>query len=50
MIEGNYWAGIDISKGQLDWQVNDRDNHQLGFGKVQNMRLQKWFDLLLEYA
>lgn len=48
-MEGNYWAGIDISKRQLDWQVNEAHNQPLLTGNVQNSPggitklLEKWF-------
>jgi len=35
-MEGNYWTGIDISKQQLDWQVNEARNQPLAVGKAQN--------------
>lgn len=35
-MEGNYWIGIDISKRQLDWQVNEAHNRLLSAGKVRN--------------
>jgi transposase len=35
-MEGNYWIGIDISKRQLDWQVNEVQNQPLAAGNVQN--------------
>ena len=35
-MEGNYWIGIDISKRQLDWQVNEAHNQPLLTGNVQN--------------
>ncbi|WP_440999870.1 IS110 family transposase [Fodinibius sp. SL11] len=35
-MEGNYWIGIDISKRQLDWQVNKVQNTPLAAGNVQN--------------
>lgn len=47
-MEGNYWIGIDISKQQLDWQLNKAQNQQLATGNVQNSPcgitklLEKW--------
>lgn len=35
-MEANYYAGIDISKQRLDWQVNDAQNRQLAMGKIGN--------------
>lgn len=36
MMEGNCWIGIDISKRQLDWQMNKTHNQPLLTGNVQN--------------
>lgn len=35
-MEANYYAGIDISKKRLDWQVNDGQNRQLAIGDIGN--------------
>lgn len=35
-MEGNYWTGIDISKQQLEWQVNEIRAQPLAAGKAQN--------------
>lgn len=35
-MEANYYAGIDISKQGLDWQVNDDHNQQQSLGKTAN--------------
>lgn len=35
-MEANYYVGVDISKEQLDWQVNDPNNQQLAVGKTPN--------------
>lgn len=35
-MEANYYMGIDISKGQLDWQVNKDPQGPLAMGKVPN--------------
>lgn len=35
-MEANYYAGIDISKQRLDWQLNDSDNQKQALGKTPN--------------
>lgn len=35
-METSYYVGVDISKQQLDWQVNDADNHRLAAGQAAN--------------
>lgn len=35
-MEANYYVGVDVSKNQLDWHLNDAENQQLAIGKVAN--------------
>lgn len=35
-MEASYYVGIDISKQQLDWQLNDGQNRELATGQVTN--------------
>lgn len=35
-MEANYYVGIDISKRQLDWQVNNSQHTLLAIGKGAN--------------
>jgi transposase len=35
-MEANYYAGVDISKKRLDWQVDDAKNNLLFTGKAIN--------------
>lgn len=35
-MEANYYAGVDISKNRLDWQVDDAQNHLLAIGQAPN--------------
>ena len=35
-MEANYYAGIDISKTRLDWQVNEASNQKISLGKIPN--------------
>ncbi len=47
-MEANYYAGIDISKQRLDWQINDGQNQLLAIGDIGNSPdgirelLEKW--------
>ena len=35
-MKASYDVGVDISKGQLDWQVNDPANHPVSTGRTAN--------------